>query len=506
MKKILLICYCLFFISWFGYGQEFQFAKTSDIKNIASVKNKEKCFTFFVEQNKETNEYLFNVIRLKEGVNVKLGVYKTLDKLSLESYHVDNNQLVFSFSKGKRAKRIKTEKGRFKFLEYVIVAMDLETGATKEEVVFVRKFDYKIAKDDKTFFLTFDVIHNTLEVATLLNVGNVVRTSVEFSSRLRSQFTEYIKTSIKVIDNQSFRESIGISEIRLYHSDDSFYLVKDGHNFKKHTLVLKIDFIDHKIVEKELKYLKYSFVKPVREYNSYLLKDDLYLFTRKKKELAFQVLDLKKKLNEPQNLLLNLIQRGIVLDNEVLDLVSQIKKSQYVPSVMVYDLKNDSEKRLIVLKAVHKEYRYYHDPFFWNMHLDFHNQMMQQQNQMMQQHIQSIQQNMMRFNTPGGFNIVEYSMLNVFDSQEEPEIKFLMSKENEFFKYNDEEISLQDYDYEEMGIQLKDHLKSMVKKYESRYLYKSPISKSKVNYTYYNKSKNSLLTGVLELKKSEDKE
>ncbi|MGY5355529.1 hypothetical protein [Wenyingzhuangia sp. IMCC45467] len=497
----------LFFVSVLvcslGFAQEFKFSKDLDPRNVTCIEKSGEYFTLLSEYDKYNKNYHITLFHLENDVNVLKGVYKTQDRLDLQSYHLYQNQLILVLFAQKKFNidRYKGDDDTAKGHE--IVTFNLDSNKVKNSSHSFKP-DYKFSTDSKTYFLSFN--NNKIYLTTISDDQNIKTSDIEFTKEQRTSISLNIKADLDVINNDNFKENIGVKKSRIYYTDKAIYLTRDGYNFKKQSVIYKVSLADGMIKNLEQKSIEYPYGKAVKDLNSYLLNDKYYLITRYKSELNLQIVSLDSIEKSVENIYLKDYEDKAVWESgDVKRLAKKLTNIMIpkVPSLMIYDLEG-SDKKLVVVDDILKN-TYYYDNFHWQ----FHQQMMQQHQMMHQQMIQNAQQQMMqnmqqvqsmRMSMPGGFYMVELPLMTYDLETRDVKLKFLINGDNEISRYNKEETSLKKYDYENALEKLKWKLTSTLKKYKSEFVSITFMGEHKIQYAYFDKFEDRLLTGVLSLK------
>ncbi|MDO6802543.1 hypothetical protein Q4595_08795 [Wenyingzhuangia sp. 1_MG-2023] len=464
-----------------GHSQNFKLEEGFEINKISNCEINSDFFTVIGTENSRIDKYEYRVYSLKDTVTEYLTKFDSEIFQDLELYHKTQNHLVLIFSAKKKTNRFKnkpsysaTEK------DYSLVSINLIDKRMQVEKLDVEKPDKKFSGDDFSCFMYLE--NKEIKTITIKDVNLKKESKISLPKEIYKKYKDLEISSLKVVSNKTYLESIGIPENRIFYDSNNIYL---NYLFpkKRVSLILKLQRIEENFVWLGYHELEFGIAKKTKDYNAFIARDYYYFLVENKKQVMFRILDLEKSVSR-EYMLNDLADLGKINSDVFNKVVRGVNFLSNVPSLVVHKEKNN-DNAIVSISYISKETNY-NDGFMFHQQM-FQQQMMRQQQMMMQN---------IRVPSVGGFKMVSIPRLGDEVRKEDKTLKFIVQPNQEIVDYNDEKTALENYDPEKDYKYVSKILKQKIKGKLEYFSFVRLKENEKFYHVFYDKKNDKIVFGT----------
>ena len=362
-------------ISFFSGSEKEEFSYSLPefykLKNTVSVKIAgQRSLHLAIAKNKNSNQYdLVPFVMNQNGKVNKLSTLRFEDEPELVSFHINDNQLTLI---------------NFQDDQLIIDDVDLEEGSTKRKLVNeVEKPKNIITEDHETLFIKADRKENNLKVTRISNSENIQELNMQVPSNLQDKFKHMFETNPQIINTAEFVKNGSIAKLQAYYGKNKINLVFNEQQDDQNISLLSINLEGDNNFE--LKNFKTPEMDKLKNSNSFLKEEQLFVINSSKEDIELNVFSTEK-----ENLIKNLSLKNdlsYLAENqeELEDFIKNSRKNRNKPTVTINETKNG--KLAVRMDYVDTKTYNYYDIWWlqWQMQWQMQIQMHMQQQQMMNQ-------------------------------------------------------------------------------------------------------------------------
>ena len=363
--KILIIS---FIISFFNDSEKEEFSYSLPefykLKNTISVKIAgQRSLHLAIAKNKNSNQY--DVVPFVMNQNGKVNKLSTLsfeDEPELVSFHINDNQLTLI---------------NFQDDQLIIDDLDLDGIPNKRKLINeIEKPKNIITEDHETLFIKADRKENNLKVTRISNSENIQELNMQVPPDLQDKFKHMFETNPQIINTAEFVKNGSICKLQAYYEKNKINLVFNEQQDDQNISLLSISLESDNNFE--LKNFKTPEMDKLKNSNSFLKEEQLFVINSSKEDIELNVFSTEK-----ENLIMNLSLKNdlsYLAENqeELEDFINNSRKNRNKPTVTINETKNG--KLAVRMDYVNTKTYSYSDLWWlqWHMQMQMHQQMMNQ--------------------------------------------------------------------------------------------------------------------------------